>query len=392
MQVHNLAAGDQDILKIIDIDALINQALHNIYNRAGEKQPLIEKVLFDISNKTLQRGIDTSFRGAGVVFGKENALFISEFKTNAKVFSAFKNHQQTNEIVGALTDSEGKLRSFSQFKKEALMISQDYNKTWLQTEYNTAVRSARMAANWKKFQETAELYPNLEYMPSVSANPRDAHRILWHTIRPIDDPFWNIYMPPSDWNCKCSIRAVNIPLTPIPEDAPYIKPEFRNNPGKTAEFINLKLSPYYLNTEPGAIYKINEYVRSEQEGVILPGSINLSSQRKEILHWAKENLLGESIIIEGMDKKVTFSNAGFKEAVNQPHKHLIAKNEAIRKIVHLLKSGTYIRSDADIKGNTNILYHYIKIEVNGEDSFIVLKESLKEGTVVFYSIVDKIRK
>lgn len=246
----NLAAGDQPVEQIVDVASLFDKALQNIYKNHGGTQPLVEKHLFEISNKTLQHGIDKTFITAGKEFGIQNADFIAQFKSNAAVFNAFKNHLQTKEIAAQLLGPDRKLRSFGQFKKEALNISKDYNKIWLQTEYNTAVRSARMAANWKQFERTKHLYPNLEYRPSASDNPRDSHKQLWHKIRSIDDPFWDIYMPPSDWNCKCSVRAVKGDPTSLPEDLPAVAPVFRNNPGKTAEIVNLREHTYYKQTDP----------------------------------------------------------------------------------------------------------------------------------------------
>jgi hypothetical protein len=44
------------------------------------------------------------------------------------------------------------------------------------------------------------------------------------------------------------------------------------------------------------------------------------------------------------------------------------------------------------RGDGNVLFHYFKITINGEDSFIVLKETKKEGKITFYSIVDNLKK
>jgi hypothetical protein len=121
-----------------------------------------------------------------------------------------------------------------------------------------------MAANWKQFERTKHLYPNLEYMPSTAANPRDAHKSLWHTIRPIDDPFWDIYCPPGDWNCKCSIRAVKGNPTNVPDVMPTVSPVFRNNPGKTAEIVNLHESSYYKNTDPILRENVMNFVEKDK--------------------------------------------------------------------------------------------------------------------------------
>ena len=70
------------------------------------------------------------------------------------------------------------------------------------------------------------------------------HLELVGTIRPIEDPFWDIYLPPSEWNCKCSFRPTDKPATDVPKITQIVPPTFQNNPGKTAEFVKLNEHPY----------------------------------------------------------------------------------------------------------------------------------------------------
>ncbi|MDR1454098.1 MAG: DUF935 family protein, partial [Tannerella sp.] len=239
---HITLAGDAENARVntrIDFRKLFNKALQGIY--AGRaKEPYIERSLFDITNNALQDGIGKTFAAAGMEFGKRNQAFVDEFKYNASVFAAFKNHAQTREIVALLHDEKGSLRSFSKFRKEALKVSQDYNVNWLQTEYNTAIRAARSAVNWKTFQQTKDLYPNLQYVKTSASHPRAKH-LKWAevpVILPVDHSWWDTHMPPSDWNCKCSVKQTDRPASAVPDGD--TNPVFRNNPGKTAEFVNLK--------------------------------------------------------------------------------------------------------------------------------------------------------
>lgn len=226
----------------IDIDKLINKALREVYDNKGEE--LVNKNLFDITNNALQHGIDTS-----LTIQDADEDFIKQFKENAAVFAAFKNHQQTKEIAALLYDADGNLVPFYKFKKEALKLSKDYNINWLQTEYNTAVRAARMAANMKQYERTAHLYPNLEYIETNAAHPRDSHLMYVGTILPIGHEWWRTHLPPSDWNCDCSVRPTRKEATPVPPDYGGINPIFANNPAQTAEFINTKETPYYKHTD-----------------------------------------------------------------------------------------------------------------------------------------------
>jgi len=238
----------------INIDKLFNQALNDIYAQYElnpEEMPLVSKPLFDISNKSYQKAIDKEFKSAGVEFGKKNESFIAEFKQNAAVFSAFKNHRQTSDIVAQLIDADGNLLSFDKFRKAVLgtTIKADYNQNWLKTEYNMAVRSSRMAAKLKQFEATKRLYPNLEFMPSTAAEPREAHKEWYGTILPMDHPWWKDHTPPVDWGCECSIKNTDKPVTDVPEGGETIDPVFAFNPADTAEIVNMKEHPYVKNTD-----------------------------------------------------------------------------------------------------------------------------------------------
>lgn len=238
----------------INIDKLFNQALNDIYAQYElnpEDMPLVSKPLFDISNKSYQKAIDKEFKSAGVEFGKKNESFIAEFKQNAAVFSAFKNHRQTSDIVAQLIDADGNLLSFDKFRKAVLgtTIKADYNQNWLKTEYNMAVRSSRMAAKLKQFEATKRLYPNLEFMPSTAAEPREAHKEWYGTILPMDHPWWKDHTPPVDWGCECSIKNTDKAVTDVPEGGETIDPVFAFNPADTAEIVNMKEHPYVKNTD-----------------------------------------------------------------------------------------------------------------------------------------------
>ena len=119
---------------------------------------------------------------------------------------------------------------------------------------------------------------------------------------------------------------------------------------------------------------------------------SLKEQRKIIREWAKSNLAGRSVYISDLKMTINFTYSGIKEAVNQPHKYILEKNQLIKSIESILPSATYIKSEGDKTGDLNFIYHYLRIMINDEESFIVLKVIKKEGKIIFYSIVDKIKK
>lgn len=229
---------------IIDTERLLNKALNNIYRKRGGTG-YIEPNLFELNNKPLQNGIDKTFKKAGVEFGKRNEVFIDQFKHNTSVFAAFKTHKEQNELAKLMLNEKGDLRPWHEFRKEAETVIGSYNQTWLLTEYDTAVRAARMATNWKKFEERQHIYPNVEYMLSRSERKRLKHKEWVGTILPIDHPWWDKHAPPSAWGCKCWVRQTRAKVTEVPDDGNDPTPLlFQNNPGKSGEFIVIDEHPY----------------------------------------------------------------------------------------------------------------------------------------------------
>lgn len=138
-----------------------------------------------------------------------------------------------------LVDENGIKRTYSDFRKEAIKIDPKYNQVWLAAEYNMATRQARSAQQWQKFKRDQDIYPNLEYMPSRSPNQRDSHTKWYGLILPIDHPFWDTAMPPSQgWGCKCWVRQVRSEITAGDIEAPLQVPGIEGNAGKAGRVFS----------------------------------------------------------------------------------------------------------------------------------------------------------
>lgn len=158
---------------------------------------------------------------------------VLQLKKNVAVFSAFKANHYAAAMRSLLLDEDGKKRSFNDFRKEAQKIDPKYNQLWLEAEYNMAIRQARSAKQWQKFEAQKGVFPNLEYMPSRSATPSDAHRQYYGVILSIDDPFWDTALPPSRWNCKCWVKQTKDDTNAPDIEAPEQLPGIAGNSGKS---------------------------------------------------------------------------------------------------------------------------------------------------------------
>lgn len=176
--------------------------------------------------------------------------FYKELRHSNEVFAAFKVHKMGSLMALKLTDEDGKLKSYRQWKEDIKGISNHFLNAWLKTEYNTAVIRAHNAADWRQFERNKDIMPNLRWMPTVSPNPEAEHRVFWERklTRPIDAPFWNKHRPGNRWNCKCSLEATDDPITPLPTEAEIRgdQPQrgLENNPGKDGQLFSKK-HPYF---------------------------------------------------------------------------------------------------------------------------------------------------
>lgn len=78
----------------------------------------------------------------------------------------------------------------------------------LRTIYDANLRSARAAGQWERIERTKAALPFLEYRLGPSEVHRPEHAEKEGLILPVDDPFWDEWMPPNGWGCKCWVRQI----------------------------------------------------------------------------------------------------------------------------------------------------------------------------------------
>ncbi|WP_281752544.1 phage minor head protein [Neptunitalea chrysea] len=163
----------------------------------------------------------------------------AELKKNIYAFSGVKTYAQLEAINELLYDKDGKLRPYNEFEVLARKHNRQYNKNYLQAEYQTARTAAQMAEKWERLQESKHLFPNLKYQTVGDDRVRADHERLDGIIKPIDDSFWSKYYPPLDWRCRCDVVATAEPINQYKEeDLPPV--QFKGNVGKDKEIFTRK--------------------------------------------------------------------------------------------------------------------------------------------------------
>ncbi len=228
--------------------------------------------LFQITNEALQGSIDSSI---DLEYNVTNQTLINQLRTNAGVFAAFKSHKQTEAIAALLIDDQGEIVPFGKFKKEALKISDKYNKDWLRTEYNTALRRGSMAERFTRFKEDSDLYANLRWLQSTSGEPRGQHIKYYGLVLPIDHPFWAEQFPGVLWNCKCDIEQTDDKAGRAPSDWPEPPAGLEGNPAFTGELIGTQ-HPYFSGVPNSDGTVVSRLVQRDTE--------------KRVSDWAKNTI------------------------------------------------------------------------------------------------------
>ena len=171
-----------------------------------------EKITYD--TELLQTTVKPYLKGIVKGYGKslkDVDYNTPDFKTLQKLtenvfqFSASKDFNLLRDMTNALKGSDGKMRSFDDFRQEVDRMNAKYNINWLRTEYNQAVASSQCAARWTDYGKHAEKNPFLQYQAVMDANTRAEHAALHGVIKRYDDDFWDKYYPPNGWGCRCEV-------------------------------------------------------------------------------------------------------------------------------------------------------------------------------------------
>jgi hypothetical protein len=242
----------QLILGLGKIKTWVNRALRSIFKR--DYQGGIEPSIFEAEAASIVEAVET---GVSIAYNSPHFEFSMKLRESGLWFAARKSYAQASDLAALLDNGKRSKRTWAEFRKLAAPITGQYNQTWLRTEYDTAVRSARIASQWKDMERTADRFPNVEYLHTRSSNPRENHLQYVGIIRPLNDVFWDTHTPPLGWNCKCDVRSTDVKATAIPGNLPVAPPGLRNNPARSGSLFS-EDHPYAVNAR-----KVEERLRQE---------------------------------------------------------------------------------------------------------------------------------
>lgn len=412
-----------------DINVLntFRKKIYKGFDVENEVEPTMWKEIVRIMNEAAVEGISDSRAG----YNPKDADFYNALRHSNEVFSTFKVHTFGVEMAAKLFDSNGNLRSFDEWTKATMGITSHQVGSWLETEYNTAVIRAHQAADWQEFVRNKDIFPNLRWMMTTSPDPEESHKHYWMTglTLPIDDPFWNKHYPGDRWNCKCSLEATDDPVV-RPADIKEEKPQrgLDTNPGKTGELFSND-HPYFphdcshcfaksaVNGKNGTPFSVkNAFQRFFNQDSDKPcQGCSLMSQKiseahaqikdmnedefKKYLKMRRKEVLNDTDYINSInfhnkdfDHIVVMPKKKRKEWLNQPHKHIIEKNEALYNIEDIFEKSTYlgeayVHRDEPTDKPDILQCHLFETVIGGDKSWIIVQETIY-GEYKLYSCSD----
>jgi hypothetical protein len=246
----------------------INTILKRIFNKSSQK---LDQDIFEKNFSELLSGVNKGF--GKTTYGDPSFELLQNLRQSTVFFAANKTFTQAQELADLLVNPDGTVRNWQDFKTLARPLVGKYNTTWLKTEYDIAIRSARAARDYRQAQDSIEEYPNLKYIHTVSADPRHSHLELVGIVRPVNDPFWATHLPPSDYNCKCSFAPTTDEVTDLPAELPSPVEAMAHNPALTGKVFT-EQHPYFQkvgNLDPAATQAVEDALKQYVQKIAAKG-------------------------------------------------------------------------------------------------------------------------
>lgn len=152
-----------------------------------------------------------------------NTILEQSLIKNIEEFLAGKNFIQYTDMIANLSNRTG----YQQFLNKSLNINELYNNVYFKTETDTMTNQLLVAQKIDNADKNLNLNDySIKYIATNDDLTRPLHRALNGIIKPHTDPFWNKYMPPIAYNCRCSIQFIyNEEITQAQKDSSNSKTE-----------------------------------------------------------------------------------------------------------------------------------------------------------------------
>lgn len=338
-----------------------------------------DRSLYEYTANVLAKGFKSGWDGDhrqvnladGFEYDTDDPALLTAFEQNIFRFSAAKTLAQVQEINALFRASE----TFESFLESVSKKFDVFNKTWLETEYNTAILTGEAAATYHRLLAKSDIFPYWEYRTVQDEHVRPEHQKLHGLILPFDDPRWDQLFPPNGWNCRCFVvprMASEVNESKISSmrkraDQYFKSKEFKSNEaqgwgvnrGKVSEIFTA--NQQYVYKQPGKSAKLlNSLAPSDYE---LPSYSNAKKVATEALptddvnpsdfYDALEVNEGKSVLKDYNDRPMALPATDFEFQTQSTEKaaHLEAMSQTLQT-----PDEVWINGDKGSKDINNFIY------------------------------------
>lgn len=191
--------------------------------------------IWNVSN---ERAIEI-FKGRGVVLSGEYYSYVDDLaRTRAFTISGITQVEVLEHAAAKLTEAIEAGHTRTWFEKELGKLA-PLSAFHLETIFRTNAATVFMASKWEGIETAQQYIGALQYV-GVD-DDRTRHRDLFGMTAPADDPIWDTYYPPLEFNCRCDVKIVarsdiddgKVKLTNMEKQKlPEVPESFQQNVGK----------------------------------------------------------------------------------------------------------------------------------------------------------------
>ncbi len=319
--------------------------------------------LYQTYANNLRRAIDR-------VFTEDDGSGLSDrLRANVSRFAAYKAYHATRLTRQAAAEADGDphrvLHTFNRYQA---------------AEYNTTVSRSRTAKQWGEFADAdhMRLFPNLRWLPSRSATPREEHMRFYNRVWAKTDPFWQQNQPGNLWNCKCDWEETSEPTTDGNPTTPIRHNGLEGNPALTGQVFTDNHA-YVKKCSKNDKKKIERYVGDK----IL---------RKESRQALRE-LQGKTVSIVKLDENidVLFDYKTTKHLSNDVARCAnFLWNELLKDVKRVLEKSKLVAHEINTKKSDKpsaVEYFYYEYKIKGDSLYFSVEENfVEDGNRHFYRL------
>lgn len=214
------------------------------------------------------------------------------------------------------------------------------------------------------------LFPNLRWLPSRSATPREQHMLFYNRVWAKDDPFWAQNSPGNLWNCKCDWEETADPTTDGNPETPVRHDGLEGNPAHTGEVFTDNCA-YVKSCNRKKKNLVQRYT----------GDKLLRKETQQALHEVQ----GKSISLKKLDENI---DVLFDSKTTSHLSNDVARcsnflwNEIMNDLPRILSKSKLIAHEPNRKLDKKpsaVEYFYYEYKINGKSLFISVEENFVQN-------------